>query len=191
MFDTTRANKAYYNQILNNFDRPPMNTEQFNFVHMHTVDESVAYLFGDPETIDAAHRYRKGMAYTPFFKYMRIESGLPSLLNKLQAEHKTAVATNRSDTIKPLLKKFKLENYFDLVVSSLDVKRPKPFPDQLIKILDYFEIDPVQAVYIGDSEVDGLASQAAGVPFIAYRNPSLNAKIHIRRFSQLHEMLGI
>ncbi|MBW1841164.1 MAG: hypothetical protein JRI75_05165, partial [Deltaproteobacteria bacterium] len=38
MFDTTRANMAYYNRILNHFGKPDMTPEQFSFAHMHTAD---------------------------------------------------------------------------------------------------------------------------------------------------------
>ncbi len=49
MFDTLDLNKAYYNRLLSRFGQPLMNSVQLNFVHMHTVDESVAYLFDNQE----------------------------------------------------------------------------------------------------------------------------------------------
>ena len=51
MFDTARANRFYYSHILQHFDRPAVTDEQFAFVHMHTVDESLAYLFPDETTL--------------------------------------------------------------------------------------------------------------------------------------------
>ena len=38
------ANKQYYNLILKGLGMPPMNSEQEDYMHMHTVDESIKYL---------------------------------------------------------------------------------------------------------------------------------------------------
>ena len=64
MFDTAQANRFYYSHILQHFDRPAVTDEQFTFVHMHTVDESMAYLFPDETTLAAAYEFRKSMDYT-------------------------------------------------------------------------------------------------------------------------------
>jgi phosphoglycolate phosphatase-like HAD superfamily hydrolase len=42
------------------------------------------------------------------------------------------------------------------------VENPKPSPDQLIKILEHFNIEPYQLIYIGDSKLDEIAAKAAG-----------------------------
>ena len=63
MFDTAQANRVYYSRILQHFGSPALTDEQFTFVHMHTVAESVAYLFPDEATLAAAHDFRKSMDY--------------------------------------------------------------------------------------------------------------------------------
>jgi len=45
LFDTEQANRVYYSNILQHFGKPVVTDEQFTFVHMHTVFESLAYLF--------------------------------------------------------------------------------------------------------------------------------------------------
>ena len=49
MFDTTKANMAYYNQILDHFGRPALTQDQFAYCHSHTADQSIAHLFTDAE----------------------------------------------------------------------------------------------------------------------------------------------
>ena len=71
---------------------------------------------------------------------------------KLRPYFGLGVATNRSTTIGNVLKYHGLAGFFDIVVSSLDVKNPKPHPESLVKILDFFNISPTKALYIGDSE---------------------------------------
>ncbi len=189
MFDTRTANRAYYNKVLGHFGKPPMTEEQFAYVHMHTVDESISQLFGNKESYEAAQAYRRRMSYLPFLEYMEIEPYLESLLEKLRPNFKTAIATNRSDTMMPLLVAHDLERFFDLVVRSLDVKRPKPFPDSLNMILDHFKVLPQEMIYVGDSELDESAAAAAGIPFVAYRNSSLRAKFHIMSLNEINTIL--
>ena len=55
--------------------------------------------------------------------------------------------------------------YFRTVVTMDDVKRKKPYPDGLLKILG--RRDPSRALYVGDNVDDALAARDARVPFMA------------------------
>ena len=191
MFDTTESNTAYYNQILEHFGRPALTAEQFAYCHSHTADQAIAKLFDGEESFQAAQSYRKSMSYLPFLKYMEIEPYLKPLIETLRPRYKTAVATNRSDTMDHVISEHGLEGYFDLVVCASDVDHPKPHPDQLIKILEHFGIEPRDSLYVGDSELDEIAAKAAGVAFVAYKNRSLSADFHIQSLKQIAEILGI
>jgi len=191
MFDSSAANRAYYNQVLLHFEMPVMTTEQSAFAHMHTVDESLRFLIDDPGTLDAAQQYRKQMSYLPFIRHMVIEPHLKALLAKLRPAFKTAIATNRTDTMDRVLEEHSLEGQFDLVVTAMDVRDPKPHPEQLEVILSHFNIGPDRMIYIGDSALDAQAAQAAGVPFIAFGNDSLPAQVHIDSLLQVEEILRI
>jgi len=191
MFDTTKANKAYYNEILQHFGRPTLTPDQFAYCHSHTADQSIERLFSDAKSFREAQNYRKSMSYVPFLKYMVLEPYLKPLLEKLRPRYKTAIATNRSNTMDRVLSEHGLEEYFDLVVSSNDVDRPKPYPDPLIKILEHFEIEAYNTLYVGDSELDEIAAKAAGVPFVAYQNRSLSANFHIKSLKEIAQILDI
>ena len=56
-------------------------------------------------------------------------------------------------------------SHFRTVVTMDDVKRKKPYPDGLLKIL--MKRDPAAALYVGDNVDDALAARDAGVPFVA------------------------
>jgi phosphoglycolate phosphatase len=191
LFDTAAANRVYYSRILQHFGRPALTDEQFTFVHMQTVAESIDYLFSDEKIRAAAHDFRKSMDYRKYLNYLVIEPHLVSLLEKLRPRIKTAIATNRTDTMNRLLAEFNLEGYFDLVVTSSDVERPKPYPDVLLKILHYFELTPNQTIYVGDSKVDELAAEAASIPLIAYRNRELDSNYHIDTLKDLEALLNL
>lgn len=191
MFDSSQANRAYYNHILEHFGMPSMTAEQFAYAHMHTVDETLAYLVPDTDMLSAARQYRRKMNYLSFIRYMVVEPTLKALLEKLAPAFKTAIATNRTDTMDRVLSEHDLEGQFDIVVTASDVRYPKPHPEQLNVIVKHFGIDPQQMIYIGDSLLDAQAAQAAAVPFIAYCNPDLSADAHIVSLQQIESILGL
>jgi HAD superfamily hydrolase (TIGR01549 family) len=190
LFDSSRSNRAYYDQILKHLGRPPMTDAQFAYVHMHTVHEALAYLFEDADELAAVKRYQRGMSYLPFIRDMVVEPHLHELLTRLRPAYKIAIATNRTDTMTRVLEEHGLQHWFDKVVTASDVRQPKPYPDQLLLLLAHFGIDPHQMIYVGDSELDAAASHQAGVPFIAYNNPRLTAKAHIQNLKQILSILG-
>ncbi len=191
LFDTAEANRMYYSDILQHFGRPAVTDEQFRFVHMHTVTESMAYLFPEDDLLAAALAFRKTMDYRKYLRHHTLEPELIPLLEKLRPRIKTAIATNRTDTIERLLAAFDLNGYFDLVITSSDVQHPKPDPEALLVILKHFGLTPAQAVYIGDSQVDEQAARAAQVPLVAYRNRVLTAQYHIDSLGELEELLDL
>ncbi|MDA8404031.1 MAG: HAD hydrolase-like protein [Desulfobacteraceae bacterium] len=191
MFDTRKANEAYYNDILSHFGRPPMTPDQFFYAQMHTVDESLASLFPDPEDLRAAHALRRKTGYGPYLEYMEMEPGLKPLLDKYAGRLKFAVATNRTDTMNRVLAINGLESYFDLVVTASDVARPKPYPDQLLRVMDFFHVSADELLFVGDSELDEMAAKAAGVPLVAYDNPNLAGNYHIRRLKEIEDIIPI
>lgn len=191
MFDSAAANTAYYNQILAHFSMPEMTPSQFAYAHMHTTDESLAHLFQAPQALEAAQAYRKSITYFPFIKLMEIEPHLKMLLNRLRPGLKTAVATNRTDTMDRVITDHGLEGLFDLVITTLDVANPKPHPDPILKVMDHFQAAPSQTIYIGDSKVDEIAAKTAGTRFVAFQNPDLSADVHIESLKEMIPLLGL
>ena len=190
MFDSRQANINYYNHILEHFNLPPMTEDEVSFVHMNTADESVRHIFkGTPYTAQA-QEYKKEVDYTPFINDMIIDPELKDLLRGLRPNFGLAVATNRSTTIGKVLEWNGLDQYFDMVVSSLDVKNPKPHPEPLLKILDFFGIDPLESLYVGDSLIDYQTARAAGVPFIACKNKELEADYHVDSLMDIADIVG-
>jgi len=189
MFDSRQANINFYNHILSHFDLPPMAAEDIEFVHMNTAVESLNHIFRGSPYLTEAQEYRLQLDYIPFIKDMVMEPGLKEVLDFLKPRCGLAVATNRSNTIGRVLELNGLSHYFDIVVSSLDVTNPKPHPEPIFKILDFFGIEPDECFYVGDSEVDFEVCQAAGVPLIAYKNKSLEAPIHIESLAELKDIL--
>jgi HAD superfamily hydrolase (TIGR01509 family) len=190
MFDTKEANTAYYNRLLAHFGQPPLTPEQFAYCHMHTVDKALAYLFADSGRLEEVRAYRSLMSYRDFIPLMAPEPHLKPLLRHLRPGIKTAVGTNRSDTMEEVMAVHGLTGDFDLVVTARDVPAPKPAPDILNRVLTAFGLAAAEAVYIGDSELDEQAAAAAGMPLVAYCNPALRAWRHIDSLAAVPALLG-
>jgi phosphoglycolate phosphatase len=166
LVDSRKANAHLYNQFLSHFNKGMLSGEQLE-----------------------AKRLWQEMDYQPLIDLLTLEPGLLECLKKLTHRYRTAIATNRTRTMKQLLQTFGLDPYFDMVVTSLDVRHPKPHPESLKKILSSFDLTPEAACYIGDSDVDRETSQRAGVLFIAYRNEQLEADHYISHFNELIPLL--
>jgi len=191
IFDSREANKAYYNAILKSIGLPPMNEEQLNFAHSHTVFEVIDYLVPNPSLREKAYFARKDINYSQFLCYMRPEPYVSEILKIFKQNFKTGMATNRTDTIHNLLKQYKLDKYFDIVISAFDVQNVKPHPEALFKIMHNFSISPNQMLYIGDTQIDAEMAQNAHVPFVSYKNPDLTADFYVKNFLDLAQIIGI
>lgn len=191
MFDSRRANQAFYNAILRHLGLEPLKPHQMEKVQMLTVDQALAYLVKDPQALREAIDFKATMDYLEFVSLLEIEPYLKPLLAALRPVYKTAVATNRTNTMDAVLKRYGLEDSFDLVVTAWDVEKPKPHPEALEKILAIFGCKADQMLYVGDSRVDQEAARAAGVWFAAYRNPDLEAHIHLPDLARLADLLGL
>ncbi len=187
MFDSRPANKHYYNHLLNHFSKPSMNEEELDFVHMHNVNESLSHIFRhypeqDRKEIDS---YRESLDYSQFFQYMNMERDLKEFLEVTKNRYHLAISTNRTNTMVPLLKAFNLESYFTKVMTAENATRPKPAPDALYEILDFYGCKVDEAIYIGDSIIDRQHTQACNMDLIAFKNASLKAEYHVSCFMEI------
>ena len=190
LFDSREANRIYYNDLLGAFGHPSMDDRELEYAHSHNVTDSVSHIFGKyPDTdLDEVHLYRQSHSYTPYLSHMIIEPDLKEFLEIVRHRYHLAITTNRTTTMKPLLEAHDLSSYFELVVTSMDVPRPKPAPDALHKIFTHFKCRPKETIFIGDSEVDLQHTKNAGVDLIAFKNRRLQARYHVDRFMQILEL---
>ena len=187
MFSSREANRIYYNHLLHHFGCPPMSEEEVNYVHSHNVTDSVAHIFRNHArvTLEEVNRYRRDLDYTPFLRHMTMEPDLVDFLRRIRPRYRTAISTNRTNTMDLILDIFGLRPWFEMVVTALDTPRPKPAPDGLRMILDHFGLQVEEAIYIGDSEVDREHCAAVGMDLIAFKNSDLEARYHVNSFLEI------
>ena len=180
LFDSLDQNKRLYNHIALSTGRAPLTDSEALYCHIHTLHESIRHIFGDNEAmVDKALAFWKSdINFMDFIGYLKMEPHLIETLEKLKDRNiKTAISTNRTNTMEFIMEKFDLNQYFDMVVTALpkDVKNPKPHPEGVKKILSELNVDGGKTLYVGDSEVDQKTARSSGVKFIAYKNPELEA----------------
>ena len=187
MFDSRAANIAYYNAILQHFGCSPMSPEEEDYVHMHSVNLCMQHIFRNrPDiTTQEIDSVRKSLTYDPFLRYMTMEPDLREFLDLTFQKYHLAISTNRTNTMVPLLKQYDLVDYFGIVMTAATAPRPKPAPDGLLEILNHYDCQANEALFIGDSILDEQHATACGVPLIAFRSPELKAAYHVQNFMQI------
>ena len=95
--------------------------------------------------------------------------GAPRVLRTLHdAGYRVGVVTTKyRHRVEDALERDGMRAFVEVVVGADDVPRPKPAPDGLLQAAAWLGIPTGDCVFVGDSEVDAMAAQAAGVAFVA------------------------
>jgi phosphoglycolate phosphatase len=98
-------------------------------------------------------------------KYSRVFPQVKKLLSFLKSKgYKIAVASNRPTKFSLILLDYLgLNKYFDYVLCADKLKKGKPHPEILRKIMKKFSISPGQTLYVGDMAIDAQAGKNAAV----------------------------
>ncbi len=128
-----------------------------------------ALFFYEVEAFSAEHEAWFSEYYTNNHENeLELYSGINKLLEELKAlDYKLAIATNayRTSTLQSLAH-LKVLHYFESIASYDDVGRGKPAPDMLEKNLKDLSLQARDAIFIGDSERDLLASKALNMDYL-------------------------
>ncbi len=125
---------------------------------------------GLPENVVFEH----GAAKERLFRQMLLESDLaqyriPGLLEFLERHRNLpkAVGSNAEPAnIDFVLDRFNLRPFFPVVVSGIEVRRPKPFPDIYLKAASQLGVPPSNCVVFEDSPTGVEAARAAGMRIV-------------------------
>jgi len=188
IFDSKEANKAFYNYILRKAGRTPLTKEEIEFVHIHSVEECLNFLFrNDPQKLPLAKKIQKETPFSLFFDKMKLQEGVKEFLKWAKKRFYIALCTNRSTSTIPLFKHFGLIQYFDFFMTAL--QKPKNSKEALEDILNHFKVSPKETLYIGDSKVDENLCKMCNVTFVAFKNPSLNAHFYANSFEEVRQII--
>lgn len=173
ILDSIESNYVFYNSVMAFLGRAEIDrddSEARRVLHTYSFHAVMEYFFtGDPQMKEALN-FAKTIHYRDLMPYMRMEDGFVSALDQLKGHTSLAICTNRATSMDMIIEDFGLTGYFEYIMTASQVTHPKPHPEPLLKVLDYFGVKPAEALFIGDGEVDMQAAGSAGVPFISYKS---------------------
>jgi HAD superfamily hydrolase (TIGR01509 family) len=177
LFDSLEANTKLYNDLCAMVGRGPLIENEMQYVHTHTVFEALHFIFGKKNDLEKKALEilkEKQVDLKNYVTYLKMEPHLLQALERLKEKGiLRAINTNRTTSMKYIMERFNLRPYFEMVVTALDVKNPKPHPESIEKIIETFKLKREEAVFVGDSDVDQQTAESSGIKFIAYKNKKI------------------
>lgn len=100
---------------------------------------------------------------------VRVFDGVPQLVCTLRERgFRLVVATGKSGPrARSLLDTLGLLSFFDHVIGSDEVARPKPAPDMMLRALQLMGVRPDEALVVGDAVTDIASARGAGISAVA------------------------
>ena len=132
-------------------------------------------------------------------QFTEVYDGVVDVLNDLKKlKIKMGVCTNKPGTTTlAVLESLQLSKFFDAIVTEDDVEHRKPDPRHLFHTIKAIDSDPLDTVFVGDSETDMETARRAGVKsiFVTYGYchvpfSEIRAAQFIEHFSDLPEALA-
>ena len=189
LFDSYRANVAFYDAVLAAAGLPPLDEAGRRLCHTLASTQLFDELFGaDPSVVERVRATAQLVDYGPFYRLMEPVPRLRETLGRLAAHCRLALATNRGRTVEGVVAEFDLTEFFPIRVGVLDVARPKPAPDMLLACLERAGVAAAHAVYVGDSASDRLAAHAASIAYVGIGAAS-GAAVRVETFSEVAGLL--
>lgn len=128
--------------------------------------EEIKKLYNFSGTIEDIREERRYHYFRLLRKKNILFPGVKKLLKELSREYKLAIATGSSRTSVKYSFEKELQKLFFLIVTINDVKRGKPFPDQLKLVFKKLNVKPSECLMIGDTTFDILSAKNAKIDSI-------------------------
>lgn len=147
------------------------------------------------EIFDSLCAFQRKYYTANCMNYTKPYEGIIQLLEELKQQgYITAIVSNKFDTAVKKLAEHYFPGLIDLAVGESETVRKKPCPDTLLAVLQHFNLNKDEAVYVGDSEVDIETSHNAEMDCIAvsygFRDrDQLETEIIADSVSELKEIL--
>lgn len=172
--DSSNSILAYYDWMMKKCNLPPIDwsEEELKEKALSMADRDILEVLskGDKLLYEKMLNISRDDEINNSFSNMVLQDDLEEGLKIVKNNNlPIAIFTNRGKSLPLLIKYFNIEQYFSMLVTSNDVSEPKPSPEGLIKISDYFRVKTDEILFIGDSPTDYYAAKRCGANFIAFK----------------------
>ncbi len=172
MFDTDGSVTAMYQDIAARCGKR-LTVGQIEYCMSHSMADIISKMF-DKRAWDVI----KSLDYKKYYDLAVPKLYILSVLEELKHRGvKISICSNRVSGIAHILDKWGMSHLIDNVVTTKEYPS-KPNPEGLLSLVDG------TAVYVGDSDIDGHTARNAGIQFVAYNNPNIEADYHINNHMQ-------
>lgn len=166
MFATEQVNYRAFTEIVKEEGYEPTFEQFTGFLGMNARDIQKKYYSYYGENVDAEGIYKKvGQRAKQIIRKEGVpeKAGLRQLLKVVKEKELLAAVASGSDTevIKEYLERTGLTPYFDMVLSSKEVKRGKPYPDIFLEICQQLNVKTEETLVLEDS-ANGVQAALAG-----------------------------
>jgi HAD superfamily hydrolase (TIGR01509 family) len=187
LIESWDSTMRYFNRVREELGMGPMGAADEEYAFAHTVEESLRRMVPQ-ELLPRLAAARERVSFREILPLVRPQEGIEDFLADLRASgRRMGVVTNGGAEQFMILEHVGLLRFFERMVTADDVAEGKPSPEGVLLLLERFGASPDRALFLGDSDLDMLTAERAGVPFWAYRNPRLRAERHVASF---HELLA-
>lgn len=192
LLDSRDALLNLYQDMIREFGLPPRSADdilQYSGKTDRDWIHALAPHLDEPQLEAATTWCEKHYAESYLPVFAKPAPGAKELLYHLQARRvKKAIVTNQSKA--QAVASMKIIGYsgMDAVVSYEDAEKPKPDAAPLLRALELVGVQPQNALYIGDTQIDLDAGRAAGVRTILMSMP-WNRELKADKISQLDDIL--
>ena len=183
LVDSFDAWLAALNDALKIFNKNQITKEEF-------IDKYWGHdLFDNLEKMNLT--YEVGEACNNFYKNhiekIKIYPDTKDTLLKLNDYRKGVITNTPRDSAIKVLERFDIKKYFNLVLTSDDVKISNPNPEIVIKSCELLNLRPNDVILIGDTKSDVKAGTEAGCKVIGI---NVEADYSINKISELTNLIS-
>lgn len=188
LVDSVKAHTKAYNRALNSFGLKGK-TEKYIFSKLGRPKDELIKLLApnsSKKVRDEINKLHDRYLASGYFKYAKgLKYSLEILKYLKEKKYKIAITSNCTrNNIYVILKGAGIsKRYFDLLVGNDDVKRSKPYPDEILKAGKIFGKKP--NFVVGDSIYDVVAGKKAKVKVIAVTTGFYKEK-ELKRYKPEH-----
>jgi HAD superfamily hydrolase (TIGR01509 family) len=100
--------------------------------------------------------------YYSYIDELKIFSGTKKVLKNLDKYPKAIITNTPEDCAVQILKKFGIDKYFKMIITSDQVQNGKPAPDIVFEACRRLDVKPEKVILIGDTKSDVKAGHSAG-----------------------------
>ncbi len=199
LLDSEKAIFSFFKDMLKTFGFPKPSEERINASYGKTTKEWVLDLTGKikKEKLNEMMKWAHEHYFKDYlFKKAKLFSNTRKVLEVLSKDYLLFIlSNNEKKVLEEILEKYGIKKYFKKALSREDVKKYKPNPEGINKLIKEFKLKKEEIIYVGDTEIDVITGNKARIKTIIIGKREINLKglkfYRIKSISELSRVLRI